>query len=164
MTPEQVIGNVWRTVLYLKSAGVRVHNRPQAIGAAAVHSLRDNGYTVVETDYLHRLQRRNQDLNVEVERLLVAAIPTKGSSTVAETMPPMTNGVSMEWFRVEGSDVTEIRLRITDKVLVGFDLDELDRAIVNVAGMPEASVADKLLALEALVRAAERSSGEQHRG
>lgn len=69
MTPEQVIGNVWRSVLFLKRAGIRVHNRPQAIGAAVIGSLTDNGYSVVETRYLRIIEQGNDDLDAENNRL-----------------------------------------------------------------------------------------------
>ena len=44
-------------VTRLKGLGVRVHNRPQAIGSAIVDTLRSNDYEVVERSEIESLRR-----------------------------------------------------------------------------------------------------------
>lgn len=71
------------------------------------------------------------------------------------TRPMNQTEVTMDSLRVEGGNYTEVIVRIPDSVLVAWDLDELDQGIVRRAERPNASIADALLALEALVRHAE---------
>lgn len=56
-TPEQIIGNAFAMVTRLKSLGVRVHNRPQAIGSAIVGTLRGNGHEIVDRGEIESLRR-----------------------------------------------------------------------------------------------------------
>ena len=55
-TPEQVIGNAMLLARRLMRCGVRIHNRPQAVGSAVIGSLRDNGYEVVPRTELDHLR------------------------------------------------------------------------------------------------------------
>ena len=64
----------------------------------------------------------------------------------------------MRWWRDAAGDKTHVELRLTIdwEELVRADFMPIDKEILRVADSPDASMADRLLALEVLVRAKEK--------
>lgn len=49
-TPEQVLGNLFQFVMTMRQKGVRITRRTQALGSAAVDTLRREGWVIVRHD------------------------------------------------------------------------------------------------------------------
>lgn len=49
-TPEQVLGNLFQFIITLRQRGVNITRRTQALGSAAVDTLRREGWIVVRYD------------------------------------------------------------------------------------------------------------------
>jgi hypothetical protein len=70
------------------------------------------------------------------------------------------DGVDLTVFRETDKEYTEVRLRITDRALVGVNLDSFERALLVDCEKPGRSIADFLLALQTLVfRMEQQASG-----
>jgi hypothetical protein len=76
--PEQVIGNAFATVLYLKKLGIGIQKRPQAIGSAIVDTLKANGYEIVRWKELDRLRQKAEASPLDWQDMFIRYAKTVG--------------------------------------------------------------------------------------
>lgn len=59
-TPEQILGNLFQFIITLKQKGLRINRRTQALGSAAVDTLRREGWVIVRYDDVPKSESKSE--------------------------------------------------------------------------------------------------------